>query len=251
MRVLVVGGSGYVAGLILPALTEAHTVRVLDPQPGPAGVDYEVDYRPGDATDPDVVRAATEGMDAVLHCAMAGADWDTPAGAVLAFDVHVTSVQVTLRAAHDAGIPHAVHVSSMSVYREVTARELDESARPDATDIYGLTKRLGEEVCAAAVAQWGLSVNVLRLAWPTPDDVWPLWGSRWAAEQPGPRRAADGRPIDGTAASDLGRAVCAALEYRDGFQAFTITGDRSARLWSTAKARQLLGWQPTFPRARS
>jgi hypothetical protein len=41
--------------------------------------------------------------------------------------------------------------------------------------------------------------------------------------------------------------VLAALEYRDGFQVFTITGDRSAGLWSTAKARDLLGWRPTFP----
>jgi hypothetical protein len=40
--------------------------------------------------------------------------------------------------------------------------------------------------------------------------------------------------------------VLAAAVCRDGFQIFTITGDESAQLWSTARARTLLGWAPTF-----
>jgi len=36
------------------------------------------------------------------------------------------------------------------------------------------------------------------------------------------------------------------LEHRDGFHVFTVSGDRSAGLWSTAKARTVLGWEPTF-----
>lgn len=240
MRVLVVGGSGYVAGLILPRLSERHEIRVLDRRPAPAGVEYVA----GDATDLGALLRAAEGTDAVVHCAMAGGDLDSGDGTVDAFGVHVTSVHLTLRAAHEAGVPHVVHISSMSVYHDLESRRLDESDPPDATDVYGLTKRLGEQVCAAAVARWGLSVNVLRLTWPTPDELWPLWG-KW--EEPMQRYTGDGRPIEATAASDLARAVLAALEYRDGLQVFTINGDRSAGLWSTAKAHELLGWQPTFP----
>jgi nucleoside-diphosphate-sugar epimerase len=239
MRVLLVGGSGYVARLLLPELARRHQVRVLDLRPAPEGVEYLA----GDATDVEVLCRAAEGMDAVLHCAMAW-EWQTPAGLADAFDVHVKSVHFTLFAAHEAGVPHVVHISSMSVYRDLEDRSLDGSEPPDATDIYGLTKRLGEQVCAAGAAEWGLSVNVLRLAWPTPDDVWPLWGVR--GEPPLQRYAGNGRPIEATAASDLARAVLAALELRDGLQTFTISGDRSAGLWSTAKARDLLGWQPTF-----
>ena len=112
----------------------------------------------------------------------------------------------------------------------------------DATDLYGLTKRLGEEVCLAAAAEWGLSVNVLRLVWPTPDEIWPAWGP-WQA--PELLYADDGTLIQPTRASDLGRALLAALDHRDGCQVFTISGDESARLWSTAKAREVLGWAPT------
>jgi hypothetical protein len=86
-----------------------------------------------------------------------------------------------------------------------------------------------------------LSVNVLRLAFPTPDGAWPAWT---VDGQPRPQYAMDGALIEATAASDLAVALLAALEYSDGFQVFTISGDRSAGLWSTAKARQVLGWEP-------
>jgi nucleoside-diphosphate-sugar epimerase len=240
MRVLVVGGSGYVGGLVLPLLAKRHAVRVLDLRPPPDGTDYVA----GSATDYPTVRRATEGVDAVVHCAMPPEEEArTPAGAAAAFDVNVKSVHLTLLATHDAGVPHAVHISSLSVYRDVTTRRLDETVPPDATDVYGLTKRLSEQVCRAATVEWGLSVNVLRLAWPTPDELWPAWGKR---ERPRRLRARDGTPIEATAASDLAAAVLAALDHRDGYQVFTISGDRSTGLWSTGRAREVLGWAPRF-----
>ena len=151
MRVLVVGGSGYVGSLVLPHLARHHTLRVLDLRP-PA---LDVEYVAGSATDYERLRAALGDVDAVLHCAMGSHDWHTPAGAADTLDVNVKSVHLTLLAAHHANVPHAVHVSSMSVYRDLTARRLDESVPPDATEPYGLSKRLGEEVCRAAVAEWG------------------------------------------------------------------------------------------------
>jgi nucleoside-diphosphate-sugar epimerase len=241
MRVLLVGGAGYVAGLVLPWLVQRHAVRVVDPTPPRAGTEHVV----ASATDYAAVRAAMAGVDAVVHCAMGRHDTSTPAGALDAFDVNVTSVHVTLRAAHDARVPHAVHVSSLSVYRDLTARLLDESVPADATDVYGLTKRLGEEVCRAAVVEWGLSVNVLRLAWPTSDDAWPNWA---VGGRPRPLYTADGVRVQATAASDLADALLAALDHRAGYQLFTVSGDRSAGLWSTQKARRELGWQPRYRR---
>jgi nucleoside-diphosphate-sugar epimerase len=230
VRVLVVGGCGYVAGLVLPAVRRVHAVRTFDRAAG--GGDHVV----GSALDPAALRGALDGVDAVVHCAMGtGGDAD-------AFAVNVTSVHLTLAAAHAAGVRHAVHISSLSVFADITRRPLDESTPPDATDVYGLTKRLGEQVGAAAVARWGMSLNVLRLAWPTSDDVWPAW-------PPVARRlryAPNGALIQATAGGDLARALLAALDHRDGYQVFTISGDTSARLWSTAKAERVLGWRPTM-----
>jgi nucleoside-diphosphate-sugar epimerase len=236
MRILIVGGSGYVGRLIVPLLAREHTVRVLDPRP-PA---TPCEHLAGDATDSAALDEAMRGADAVVHGAMG-----TWAAVKSSFEVNVTSVYQTLEAAHRAGLPHVVHFSSLSVFKDVNQRRLDESMPPDAGDLYGVTKRLGEEVCRTAVAEHGLSVNVLRLAWPTPDAAWPAW----AGEEPWDHwTAPDGTPIHATAASDLARAVLAAHAYRDGFQIFTISGDESARLWSTARARTLLGWAPTFRR---
>jgi nucleoside-diphosphate-sugar epimerase len=233
--VLVIGGSGYVGRLLVPHLAARHQIRVLDRKP-PGG---DVEHVAGDATDLAVLRAALDGVDALVHGAMAPAHDERGA-----FDVNVTSVHLALLAAHDAGVPHAVHLSSLSVYDDLLGRRLpDESVPTDATDLYGLTKRLGEQVCQAAAARFGLSVNVLRLALPTPDEVWPAWGK---PRRPRRVKSRSGVPVDATAASDLGRAVLAALEYRDGFHVFTISGDRSAGLWGTAKAQTVLGWEPIF-----
>jgi nucleoside-diphosphate-sugar epimerase len=238
MRVLVVGGSGYVASLVIPVLRRQHAIRVLDTQ----SPSTDVEHVPGSATDYADLTRAVEGMDAVIHCAMGSRDWATPDGAADAFDVNVKSVHLTLLAAREAGVRHAVYISSLSVYQDLTRRRLDETMPADATDLYGLTKRMGEQVCLAAAAEWGLSVNVLRLVWPTPDDIWPAWGP-W--QTPELLYAGDGTLIQPTRASDVGRAVLAALDHRDGCQVFTISGDESARLWSIAKARRVLGWAPT------
>jgi nucleoside-diphosphate-sugar epimerase len=214
-------------------------LRIFDPLPPRV----EVEHVPGDATDYPALVAAMAGVDAVLHAAMAPGEGPETELAGPAFGVNVKSVYLTLRAAHETGVPHAVYLSSLSVYRDPTSRRLDESTPPDAGDLYGLTKRLGEQVCAAATDEYGLSVNVLRLAWPTSDEAWPAW-VKW--QPPVQLSTDDGTPIPATAATDLVRAIVAALEFRDGFQIFQVSGDRSGRLWSLDKARTLLGWSPTF-----
>lgn len=242
MRLLFIGGSGYVGSLVLPYLGRHHPVRVLDRQ-APHLATPLIGWVRGDATDYGELLDAADGCDAVIHCAMGSGDLDPVAGAAEAYDVNVKSVHLALLAAHEAGVPHVVHVSSLSVYRDLLDRRLDGDEPADATDLYGLTKRLGEEVCRAAVEEWGLSVTSLRLTWPTADADWPAW-TRF-----GDRRfhaTADGVPVEPTAASDLAAAFEAALTCRDGYQSFVISGDRSARVWSIEHARQVLGWEPRF-----
>jgi nucleoside-diphosphate-sugar epimerase len=234
MRVLYVGGSGYVGRLVVPLLRQRFTVRVFDLRPPDGDGAGNGEYVPGDATGHAAVLAALADTDAVIHGAMAAGD-----DAAAAFGASVTSVHQTLSAAHHAGVPHAVYLSSLSVYADPASRRLDESAVPDAIDVYGLTKRLGEEVCRAAVARDGLSVNILRLAWPTPDHLWPAWGSVTPPARPA-------GPACATAATDVAAAIAAALSYRDGLQIFTISADELAGCWSTAKARDLLAWHPRF-----
>jgi nucleoside-diphosphate-sugar epimerase len=230
MKVLVIGGSGYVGGLVLPHLARQHALRVFDMRP-PADPAWE--YVAGSVGDLDALGRATEGVDALLYMAMGEKVYDTASGTTSNIDVNVKGVYLALDAAQRVGVRHAVYTSSMSVYGgDLLQRYFpDEEITPDSSGLYGFTKRLGEEVCQNAARAWGMSANVLRLCFPTPDD-------EWAAQT---RRDT---PTIATAASDVARALLAALDYRGGYQTFMISGDYERKLMNMAKAERLLGWEP-------
>ena len=231
MRVLVVGGSGYVGSLVLPMLAQHHVLRVFDLRPPP---EPQWEYVEGSIGDFHALRRAAEGMDALLYMAMGSKEFATPEAIATNFDVNVKGVYLALLAAHEAHVTHAVYTSSMSVYDGdlMTQYFADEDTPPDATHFYGLTKRMGEDMCRNAAHVWNMSVNALRLCHPTPDDRWRA-ETNWDV------------PTIATAGSDVARALLAALEYRgEGFEAFMIGGDYQQKILNMAKAKRLLGWEP-------
>lgn len=229
MNVLVIGGAGKVASLVIPYLKQQHTLRVFDLKP-PA--DASLDHVVGTLTDYDALSQAAHGMDALLYMAMGSLDWKTVNGMQSAFDVNVKGVYLALKAAHEAGAPHAIYCSTMSVYEELQKRHIfDEDQPPDARDLYGFTKRMGEEVCHNMHQRTGMSVNALRLCLPISDEEWLA-------------KTKAGEPTIATAASDLARAFDAALRYRNGFQAIMLSGDYENKLMNLAKAKRVLGWEP-------
>jgi nucleoside-diphosphate-sugar epimerase len=230
MRILVVGGSGVVGTLVAPILAEVHQLRIFDvrpPQNGP------YDYFRGDVTNYDELAASAVGMDRLVYMAMGSLDWEAAAGVASAFDVNVKGLHLALRAAHQAGINQGVYTSTMSIYHGDLLRRYfhDEELTPDAIDVYGFTKRLGEEVCLNATRSWGMNVNCLRLCLPTPEDKWI-------------RETILGIPTIATTANDVARAISLALEFQGGFQAFMISGDYENKVLRMSKAKRLLGWEP-------
>jgi len=231
MNVLVIGGSGHVGGLTLPLLKQQHTLRVFDLRP-PA--DATLDYVAGDVTNYDALLGASQGMDALIYMAMGSLAWGAISGITTAFDVNVKGVYLALKAAHEAGITHAVYTSTMSVYKDPLEPPYyypDEDVPPDSRHFYGLTKRFGEEICRSAAREYGMSVNALRLCHPQAEE-------KWLAETKA------GVPTIATAGPDVARALLAALEFHCGFQAFMISGDYEHKIMNMQKARQLLGWAP-------
>lgn len=234
MRVLVIGGAGYVAGLTLPLLKRDFRFTIFDralPQQNELG---DIPLIQGDVCDFAALVAACEGQEALLYMAMGSADWSREEALTSAFDVNVKGLYLALEAAHRVGIEHAVYTSSMSVYDgDLTKRYFpDEAITPDALHFYGFTKWLGEEVCRNACRRFGMTINALRLCHPIADKVW--------QEKTRPET-----PTIATAASDVARALKAALEYRGAdFEAFMISGDYEQRLMNMRKARRLLGWEP-------
>ncbi|MEY9932433.1 nucleoside-diphosphate-sugar epimerase [Catenulispora sp. GP43] len=90
-----------------------------------------------------------------------------------------------------------------------------------------------------------MTVTALRLGWPTTEEAYPKWALPSFPEA-ATIACSDGTPIPALAASDLASAVLAALDRNSsGFEIFHILGDDgSGRCWSTAKAHELLEWQP-------
>ncbi len=231
MKLLVIGGSGKVGSFVLPYLREKHTVTVFDLKP-PAGP--EVPFVLGNIRDFDALKAACVGHDALLYMAMGSIlGWGTPDNALAHFDANVTGPHLALRAAGESEIRNVVHISSMSVYDQLGARFIIDEDQPcDAHDHYGLSKRLGEEVCRAACRAHNLSVNSLRLCLPVTKEEWlDLSGKNQQTIQ--------------TEASDVARAILLALENNSGgFQAFMISGDWQEKTMKLQKAREMLGWEP-------
>ena len=230
MRVLVIGGAGYVAGLILPQVALRHAVLVFDLRPPAPGLEYIQ----GDVLDAAALAEACEGVQAGLYLAMGSPHHNTSIGVRSAFDVNVQGVYLALQALQKAGADHFVYASSMSVYEgSLTSRRFDtEDVPPDSAQTYGLTKRLGEEVCRAADRAGGISVNALRFCLPLPMERWQ-------------EHARSGEPTLATEASDVARAVTAAIERPfGGFEAFTISGDYGHIFMDMSKARRMLDWAP-------
>ncbi len=231
MRVLVIGGSGHVGGLVLLPLAQQHTLRIFDLRP-PAGSLGE--YFAGDVGDYAALLRSAEGMDALLYMAMGSQNFETVEAAITAYDVSVKGLYLALRAVHEAGIHHAVYTSSMSVYEDPAGRYFpDEEITPDARHFYGFTKLLGEEVCRNATREWEMTINALRLCLPVAEECW-LAETRLGA------------PTIATTGGDVARALLAALDYRGGgLEAFMISGDYEQKIMNMSKAKRLLNWQPS------
>lgn len=233
MHVLIIGGAGKVGGLVLPVLAQHHVLRVMDLRPPPPG---PWDYVRGSVEDYHALSDAMDGVDALVFMAMGvQQDWREPplvVPASTAFDVSVKGLHLALWAAHDRGVSHAVFTSSMSVFAHRDGPYPGEETPPDACGVYGFTKRLGEEVCRNAVAEWGLTVTVLRLCFPTADEQWPVAAPPLAA-------------ATCTSATDTAQALLAGLDHRHGLEIFTISGDSQQRIMNNTKAKRLLGWEPS------
>ncbi|MBA3303037.1 MAG: NAD-dependent epimerase/dehydratase family protein, partial [Acidimicrobiia bacterium] len=123
------------------------------PRPG-----AEVEAVVGDVRDLDVVRAASEGADIVLH---------NVAQVPLAKDrdlfeaVNVGGTANVLLAARDAGVGKVVHTSSSAIFGIPDANPVTEDTPGKPLEAYGRAKLTAEAICADAAAA-GLDVTIVR-----------------------------------------------------------------------------------------
>jgi len=158
VKALVTGAAGFIGGHVVAALTEAGVeVRAFDRRPV-EGADSVV----GDILDPDAVRRAVAGCDAVFHLAALYSYARADARAMQA--VNVDGTRIVLDAAARNGARRIVHTSSCATCGPVPGRAATEADGPPAWELSVAYKRtkLEGELLALRAAREGLDVVVVN-----------------------------------------------------------------------------------------
>jgi nucleoside-diphosphate-sugar epimerase len=254
-RVLLVGGSGMVGTFITPYLAERYSIRVLDLRPPTA---TGVEYVEGSISNPEAVRPALDGCDSfvnlVMNAGQGGASTEQSVPVIVSnYEVNTLGLHLLLYAAHGLGIRGGVHTSTMSVhYRDRTWYGQEEDVPLDSPSVYGLTKSLGEVICAYFARWFDMNIIALRITGPRPRARF-LEERRLRPPDFEQSRGPDGAgPVFVTDEEDLAAAYIAALEAvkigHGRFDAVFIAGDEREAQHNLSKARRLLGWEPRSQR---
>jgi nucleoside-diphosphate-sugar epimerase len=134
MRVLVLGGSGYIGARLCTMLSESGwAVPVSGSRRAARGIASVT----VDSTDLASMKAALQGMDAVVNCVAGSAD------------AIAKGAQVLLQAAEAAGCRRIVHMSTMSVYGALEGEIDEDSPRDPSIGWYAKAKCEAEDVLRA------------------------------------------------------------------------------------------------------
>lgn len=232
MRILITGAAGLVGRQLSRYLAPYHELVLgdLHPADGEGWVKLDV-------TRIDEVTRACEGVDAVIHLAIASGaegEYEDDAFNDLRFDVNVKGTRNVFEAARRCGVKRVVYTSSLTVVWGYGPGEYvgpDAEARPVGT--YAITKHLGEVIAHDYFQQFGLSAVCLRIAKPVDLE------DATIREQPI-------RPA-WIAMPDLCQAYRRAVEVPGlGFEIIHLVGESSRRRWDLSKAEMLLGYAPEY-----
>ena len=174
MRIVVTGSSGHLGEALVRELRAAgHATVGLDLLPS-AHTDVVASI-----TDPDAVREAVAGADAVLHTATLHKPHVGTHARREFVDTNVAGTLTLLEASADAGVGRVVVTSTTSAFgRALTpgtgepAAWITEDVVPKPRNVYGVTKVAAEDLCELVAREAGLPCVVLRTSrfFPEQDD---------------------------------------------------------------------------------
>jgi nucleoside-diphosphate-sugar epimerase len=234
MNVLILGAAGMLGPYVVPALAPHYDLRVTDIKPLPFA--FDGDFRLVDIAVADQVMAAAEGMDAIINLSVLRQDRQ------LAFDVSTLGCYNMLEAAVAHGIRRIINTGPHFTVAGATYEQFDFDLNPDmppqpGTNLYALTKSLGQEICRVYSANHDLYVQTyLFYIFRDPND--PENMKRWDDERPWVLTWANTGEV-----FRLGLEL--PLEQLPSrCEIFNILDDLPHGQFSNEKAKRILGFQP-------
>src|SRR5258705_8620343 len=163
-NVLVTGGAGFIGSHLCQGLLEqGYRVRALDSlvYGRREDVPAAAEFIQGDIRDIATCQRAVAGMDGVFHCAAMSRSGPSQEQIDVCTQSNITGTQNMLLAARDAGVKRFIYSGSSTYYGNRTPPHR-ESDPPDLLNMYGLTKRVGEQYCLLFDQDFDLPCLVLR-----------------------------------------------------------------------------------------
>lgn len=144
MKVLILGGAGMLGPYVVPALHEKYDLLVTDIKP--LDIPFRGEFRQVDVANPNQVLEAAAGMDAIINLSVLRQDRQ------LAFDVNTLGCYNMMTAAVQHGIRRIINTGPHFTIAGPTYELFDFDLHADippqpGTNLYALTKSLGQEIC--------------------------------------------------------------------------------------------------------
>ncbi|MFP4151359.1 MAG: UDP-glucose 4-epimerase GalE [Alkalispirochaeta sp.] len=165
MKVLIVGGAGYIGSHVVRAMLDAsHHVRVFDNLSSGLreNLQREAEFVHGDINSPLAIREAMRGVDAIVHLAAFKAAGESMVAPEKYSSNNIGGTIELLNAASETGVRKIVFSSSAAVYGEPEYLPVDENHPTQPTNYYGFTKLEIERIMAWYDQIRGIRYGALR-----------------------------------------------------------------------------------------
>lgn len=229
MKVLILGGHGYLGPHVEKALEPYYQLRITDITP----IDTKHESMQVDVSSLDEVMRAAEGMDAIINCSVLRHDRQ------IAFDVSTRGCYNTMRAAVEHDIRRIINTGPHFTITGPTYEHYDYEIDPDVppqpgTGLYPITKGLGQEICKVFTEHYDIYVLCYLFYNFRPDDD--------------PAEGTDLTPFS-VSWRDAGEAFRLGLEIDldtlpSRCEVFSIFTDLPHQRFTNDKAKRILGFAP-------